>query len=62
MLLHGEDGGAWPVLRLAGGLGLDTRVGLEDVLVLPDGSAAASNAQLVSCARAFGPDAARSPG
>lgn len=61
VLLHGEDGGAWPVLRLAGRLGLDTRVGLEDVLVLPDGGAAASNAQLVSCARAFGPDAARRP-
>ncbi|MFF7205031.1 3-keto-5-aminohexanoate cleavage protein [Streptomyces sp. NPDC008141] len=62
VLLHGEDGGAWPVLRLAGRLGLDTRVGLEDVLVLPDGGAAESNAQLVACARAFGPDAARSPG
>ncbi len=51
VLLHGEDGGAWPVLRLAGRLGLDTRVGLEDVMALPDGSAASSNAQLVSCAR-----------
>ncbi|MDH6571498.1 uncharacterized protein (DUF849 family) [Streptomyces sp. SAI-117] len=48
VLLHGEDGGAWPVLRLAGRLGLATRVGLEDMLVLPDGRRAASNAQLVA--------------
>ena len=48
VLLHGEDGGAWPVLRLAGRLGLATRIGLEDVLVLPDGERAGSNAQLVT--------------
>ncbi|WP_455358097.1 3-keto-5-aminohexanoate cleavage protein [Streptomyces sp. SYSU K21746] len=51
VLLHGEDGGAWPVLRLARRLGLDIRIGLEDVLVLPDGRPAASNAQLVRGAR-----------
>jgi uncharacterized protein (DUF849 family) len=48
VLLHGEDAGAWPVLRLAGRLGLATRVGLEDTLVLPDGRPAPSNAQLVA--------------
>ncbi|MEU3891452.1 3-keto-5-aminohexanoate cleavage protein [Streptomyces sp. NPDC029041] len=48
VLLHGEDGGAWPVLRLAGRLGLATRVGLEDVLVRPDGVRAGSNAELVA--------------
>ena len=48
LLLHGEEGGAWPVLRLAGRLGLATRVGLEDTLVLPDGQRALSNAQLVA--------------
>lgn len=48
VLLHGEDAGAWPVLRLAGRLGLATRVGLEDTLVLPDGRRALSNAQLVT--------------
>ncbi|MEV7079296.1 3-keto-5-aminohexanoate cleavage protein [Streptomyces sp. NPDC093516] len=48
VLLHGEDGGAWPVLRLAGRLGLATRVGLEDVLLLPDGRRAGSNAELVA--------------
>ncbi|GLP72385.1 hypothetical protein TUSST3_90030 [Streptomyces sp. TUS-ST3] len=48
VLLHGEDAGAWPVLRLAGRLGLATRIGLEDTLVLPDGRRAVSNAQLVA--------------
>lgn len=48
VLLHGEDGGAWPVLRLAGRLGLATRIGLEDTLVLPDGQRARSNAELVA--------------
>ncbi|MFJ4281530.1 3-keto-5-aminohexanoate cleavage protein [Streptomyces massasporeus] len=48
VLLHGEDGSAWPVLRLAGRLGLATRIGLEDVLVLPDGARAGSNAELVA--------------
>ncbi|MFH0517139.1 3-keto-5-aminohexanoate cleavage protein [Streptomyces sp. M41] len=48
VLLHGEDGGAWPVLRLAGRLGLATRIGLEDTLLLPDGARAGSNAQLVA--------------
>ncbi|XUL87101.1 3-keto-5-aminohexanoate cleavage protein [Streptomyces galilaeus] len=48
VLLHGEDGGAWPVLRLAGRLGLATRMGLEDTLFLPDGQRAVSNAQLVA--------------
>ncbi|GAB7107314.1 3-keto-5-aminohexanoate cleavage protein [Streptomyces phaeofaciens JCM 4814] len=48
VLLHGEGGGTWPVLRLAGRLGLATRIGLEDTLFLPDGRRAVSNAQLVA--------------
>lgn len=48
VLLHGEEGGAWPVLGLAARLGLATRIGLEDTLVLPDGRRAVSNAQLVA--------------
>ncbi|MFF4688952.1 3-keto-5-aminohexanoate cleavage protein [Streptomyces sp. NPDC001307] len=48
VLLHGEEGGTWPVLRLAGRLGLATRIGLEDTLFLPDGRRAAGNAQLVA--------------
>ncbi len=54
VLLHGQDGGAWPVLALAGRLGLSTRIGLEDVLVLPDDSAPAGNADLVRAARKLG--------
>ncbi|MCS0602011.1 3-keto-5-aminohexanoate cleavage protein [Streptomyces sp. LP11] len=52
VLLHGEEGGTWPVLRLAGRLGLDTRIGVEDTLLLPDGRRAASNAELVAQALA----------
>ncbi|WP_345672631.1 3-keto-5-aminohexanoate cleavage protein [Streptomyces phyllanthi] len=48
VLLHGAEGGAWPVLRLAGRLGLATRTGLADTLVLPDGERAVSNARLVA--------------
>ncbi|MEU9991253.1 3-keto-5-aminohexanoate cleavage protein [Streptomyces sp. NPDC048045] len=48
VLLHGEEGGAWPVLRLAGRLGLATRTGLADTLLLPAGERALSNAQLVA--------------
>ncbi|NEY31802.1 hypothetical protein GTU99_06245 [Streptomyces sp. PRKS01-65] len=48
VLLHGEDGGAWPVLRLAGRRGLATRIGLEDTLLMPDGARAESNARLVT--------------
>jgi len=49
-LLHGEGGSAWPVYEYASALGLDRRIGLEDVQVLPDGSPAASNAHLVAAA------------
>ncbi|MGW6794749.1 3-keto-5-aminohexanoate cleavage protein [Streptomyces chartreusis] len=48
VLLHGEDGSAWPVLRLAGRLGLATRIGLEDTLTLPNGERALANARLVA--------------
>ena len=47
VLLHGEDGGAWPVLRRRAALGLGTRIRLEDTLLLPDGVRASSNAELV---------------
>ncbi|WP_330174458.1 3-keto-5-aminohexanoate cleavage protein [Streptomyces sp. NBC_01498] len=53
ILLHGEDGSAWPVLRLAVAEGLSVRVGLEDVLHLPDGTRAPGNAELVREARDF---------
>ncbi|MVO89633.1 hypothetical protein GPA10_34005 [Streptomyces sp. p1417] len=50
VLLHGEEGGTWPVLALATRLGLARRVGLEDTLHLPDGRRAGSNAELVAAA------------
>jgi uncharacterized protein (DUF849 family) len=50
ILLHGEDDAAWAVLRLAASLRLDMRIGLEDVLLLPDGTAAETNAELIHAA------------
>ncbi|MBH1932969.1 3-keto-5-aminohexanoate cleavage protein [Streptomyces sp. AV19] len=50
VLLHGQDGGAWPVLRLSVREGLSARIGLEDVLCLPDGAPAAGNGELVRAA------------
>jgi hypothetical protein len=52
ILLHGEESAAWPVLRRAQALGLDTRIGFEDTLLLPDGTYAPSNAHLVRAALA----------
>lgn len=49
-LHHGEELAAWPVLRQGIVLGRDLRIGLEDTLVLPDGSAARDNAALVAAA------------
>ncbi|MEU1605114.1 3-keto-5-aminohexanoate cleavage protein [Micromonospora matsumotoense] len=54
VLLHGEGAATWPVLAEAVRRGLDTRIGLEDTLHLPDGSPAPDNAALVTCARAWG--------
>lgn len=53
MLLHGEGSSTWPALRCAGAWGLATRIGLEDVLTLPDGSSAPDNAALVRAAWAL---------
>ncbi|MGT2425003.1 3-keto-5-aminohexanoate cleavage protein [Amnibacterium kyonggiense] len=53
-LQHGEDGLAWPALEDAVRRGVETRIGLEDVLVLPDGSPAPDNAALVAAARRLG--------
>jgi uncharacterized protein (DUF849 family) len=50
ILLHGDDASAWPLLRRALESGLSTRIGFEDVKVLPDGSVAASNSELVAAA------------
>jgi uncharacterized protein (DUF849 family) len=47
---HGYGMATWAVIRAALGLGRDIRVGLEDTTVLPDGSTAAGNAELVAAA------------
>jgi uncharacterized protein (DUF849 family) len=46
-LWHGYGERTWEVLAAGVADGLDVRVGLEDVLVLPDGRVAAGNAELV---------------
>jgi uncharacterized protein (DUF849 family) len=50
ILLHGEGSSTWPALRYAFRLGCDTRIGLEDTLVLPGGGLAPDNAALVVAA------------
>jgi len=50
-LLHGMDATAWHFVREAAAKGYDTRVGFEDVLLLPDGRPAPSNAALIVAAR-----------
>ena len=52
-LWHGYGERTWEVLAAAQAAGVDTRAGLEDVLVLPDGRSAAGNAQLVADALAL---------
>ncbi|MGH8964228.1 MAG: 3-keto-5-aminohexanoate cleavage protein [Actinomycetes bacterium] len=48
VLVHGEETGAWPVLEYAMRMGIDTRIGFEDVLVTPRGWLATGNDHLVS--------------
>lgn len=50
ILLHGEGQSAWSCVKVAAARGLQTRIGLEDVLTLPDGSPAPDNAALVAAA------------
>jgi uncharacterized protein (DUF849 family) len=52
-LHHGEGLATWHVLRAAVALGRDIRVGLEDTVVLADGTPATSNAELVAAAVAL---------
>ncbi|MFD8290825.1 3-keto-5-aminohexanoate cleavage protein [Streptomyces lavendulae] len=51
VLLYGREAAAWPVLRMAARCGTGARTGVGDVLHLPDGRAARSNAELVAAAR-----------
>lgn len=50
ILLHGLDGTVWPFVERAFRQGYATRIGLEDGAAVPDGSLAASNAELVGAA------------
>lgn len=52
-LWHGYGARTWEVIAAAAAAGIDVRVGLEDTLVLPDGSAAKDNAELVGTAVAL---------
>jgi uncharacterized protein (DUF849 family) len=47
---HGYGLATWDVIRWAAGAGLGIRVGLEDTTVLPDGTVAAGNGDLVAAA------------
>ncbi|MFD6634570.1 3-keto-5-aminohexanoate cleavage protein [Micromonospora chalcea] len=53
VLLHGEGPVTWPVYAEAVRRGLHTRIGLEDTLLLPDGTPAPDNVALVTTARAL---------
>ncbi|MGA8037563.1 MAG: 3-keto-5-aminohexanoate cleavage protein [Candidatus Acidiferrales bacterium] len=50
-LLHGHNTTVWPMVRAAKTRGWQTRIGLEDTLLLPDGSPARDNAALVAAAK-----------
>ena len=50
VLLHGFDESCWPLLEHAGVRGVQTRIGMEDTLRMPDGSTTSGNAALVSAA------------
>jgi uncharacterized protein (DUF849 family) len=52
-LWHGSGKRTWEVISAAGAADIDVRVGLEDVLVLPDGRTAVDNAELVTAAVAL---------
>jgi uncharacterized protein (DUF849 family) len=57
-LWHGYGERTWEYLAAAAATGVDSRVGLEDVLVLPDGRMSDGNAELVAAAVALSSDAA----
>lgn len=51
ILLHGFDDTAWAFIDLAAAWGVQTRIGMEDVLTLPDGTPAGNAAQVAEAAR-----------
>ena len=48
--LHGFEAAAWAFIELAAPRDYDTRIGLENTLVLPNGTRAQYNAALVAAA------------
>ena len=48
IILHGVSQHGWELIDVAAKRGYDTRIGFEDVLTLPDGGQAKSNAELVA--------------
>ena len=50
---HGQGAATWAVIRDALARGRDVRVGLEDVLTMPDGRSARGNGELVAAAIAL---------
>lgn len=62
LLLHGAEDGCWPLIELAGELGLATRVGLEDTLTGPAGEPVTGNADLVRLALTTLQAASQPPG
>ena len=60
-LQHGDGPATWPLLRDAFARGLDSRIGFEDTLLLPDGAPAGSNADLVRAARRYSPPTLSGP-
>lgn len=62
LLLHGADAGCWPLIALAGELGLATRIGLEDTTTGPAGEPVTGNADLVRLALAVLHRASQRPG
>jgi len=49
-LWHGYGERTWGIVAAGAAAGFDVRVGLEDVLLLPDGHIAADNTELVTAA------------
>lgn len=54
ILLHGFDDNAWDFVTLAAEWGVATRIGMEDVLTLPDGRLAGNAALVAEGARRMG--------
>jgi uncharacterized protein (DUF849 family) len=50
---HGADEATWVLIEDAARKGFDTRIGMEDALIGPDGTPATCNADLVAAAKAI---------